>query len=581
MRLLGRLCGLETELALYADPARFGGRQWRRVAYERLVAEISRSTPCATASGCKEGVFLANGGAVAFEGERLAAGAGLIELATPECRGPRELLLYQRAMEQLARHAAQQIGLTFIKNDRDAHDSVYGAQENYEVPVGGPISLWIWRLGLIALVPLILLCWACTLLTLLLLLLYFLVTALLVASVRLLSPRHVQPTMRLLWGGDVVSEDGARLILPVWLESLLIRLSSLYSLPVAVALWGLVRIAVFRRTRRLLTPFLISRPILVGAGMVDRRGRFLLADKAPAINCLLGFSAFLGARPVFAIGNFFKAVCIDSFTSWRTFARLFRPRQRLQLAIGDANMCESAEFLKIGSTLLVLDAIEAGYLEDAPQFARPVQALQTFVGDPTLTAAVRDRRGRLWTAVEIQRYYLSVCHRFVRDQADGVSDEVEEVLSVWEDALQALENASEDPAGTDLLVGTLDWPTKRYLVDQVGPGGRWEVKKKIDIRYHELSEDGYYETIRDVGLAPRLVDETSLERAMRWPPSETPAARRGRAIREFTGGEMTVVVGWHDMVVRNRKGKRRLSLETHGAGIPAPHTSLRSRRPHL
>ena len=42
-----------------------------------------------------------------FEAERPAAGGGLIEGATPECRGPREVLVYQRAQDRLEDRTAQ------------------------------------------------------------------------------------------------------------------------------------------------------------------------------------------------------------------------------------------------------------------------------------------------------------------------------------------------------------------------------------------------------------------------------------------------------------------------------------------
>ena len=62
---------------------------------------VARRIPAVRAKHFKEGMFLANGGALWFEAERPAAGGGLIEGATPECRGPAEVLAYQRALVAL------------------------------------------------------------------------------------------------------------------------------------------------------------------------------------------------------------------------------------------------------------------------------------------------------------------------------------------------------------------------------------------------------------------------------------------------------------------------------------------------
>jgi proteasome accessory factor A len=127
------------------------------------------------------------------------------------------------------------------------------------------------------------------------------------------------------------------------------------------------------------------------------------------------------------------------------------------------------------------------------------------------------------------------------------------------------------------LIGVLDWPTKRYLLDQVGSDVPWQVKKKIDLRYHELSEQGYYETIRQAGLVSHLVDETSIELAMRWPPSDTPAALRGRSIREFTGGDTRVSANWHDVIIRSGRTRRRIRLISSRTRSPRIRSKIRPR----
>jgi hypothetical protein len=62
--------------------------------------------------------------------------------------------------------------------------------------------------------------------------------------------------------------------------------------------------------------------------------------------------------------------------------------RRLHVIIGDANLSQSSNFLKFGTTAMVLSLIEAG---QAPKIEvhEPVQALQAVSHDTTLTTTVR------------------------------------------------------------------------------------------------------------------------------------------------------------------------------------------------
>ncbi len=80
--------------------------------------------------------------------------------------------------------------------------------------------------------------------------------------------------------------------------------------------------------------------------------------------------------------------------------------RRLHVIIGDATLCEVATFLKVGTTALVLDAIEEkGFTRDL-SVDRPVGALHTVSHDPSLKALVSLRDGTKVTAVQLQWMYL-------------------------------------------------------------------------------------------------------------------------------------------------------------------------------
>src|SRR5207245_8812828 len=154
--------GLETEYAVRFRPHSFVDRPSDYQLYSLLTAALSRRLPTAAAGEPgkgKPGIFLANGGAVWFERGRLFAQSGLVEGSTPECRGPRQLLICQRAQDRLlaetTRQAAAGGEFSLIKNCRDSRGRAYGAQENYEVTLARGRRLTLWRAAWIMLYPLV------------------------------------------------------------------------------------------------------------------------------------------------------------------------------------------------------------------------------------------------------------------------------------------------------------------------------------------------------------------------------------------------------------------------------------------
>ena len=87
-------------------------------------------------------------------------------------------------------------------------------------------------------------------------------------------------------------------------------------------------------------------------------------------------------------------------------------RQRLQIGIGDSNVAEVAEYLRIGTTMLVLDVIEAGELPTIPVVIAPITALHQVCRDPSLMYRMRLREGDR-SALQMQRFYWEACRAFI------------------------------------------------------------------------------------------------------------------------------------------------------------------------
>lgn len=565
--VLDRLCGLETEYALRivgSDPANVPSRQ--RL-FGALIAALGRRIPAVPARHFKEGIFLATGGAVWFEVERPAAGGGLIEGATPECHGVRQLLACQRAQDRLLSEAAAQadvpVGLSLVKNDQDAEGNAYGAQENYEARFASGWRLVAWRIGLVWLFPLALLTWVAILFSVGGTLAYFLFALACYLPIHLFAGGS-RTWSTFLLGTNLVDGRAGQVQVPVWLESVLQTITRIITLPLAACLLVLLQACAFVPQRRGLLAFLVTRPLLAGAGLVDRTGAFFISDKGPTINCVSGFGGMLFERPIFALGHFFKAVYADSWFSPREYAELFSARHRLQVGMGDSNMAEVSEFLRVGTTMLVLDVIEAGALADPPRLRRPIASLRQVLADPLLRIRLDLRSRQAATALEIQRYYYHVCREYVMATSPQ-HVEAREILRCWDEVLTGLSELQSTGKLPESLVGKVDWVTKKWLLDGKGSHASWEEKKKVDIRYHELSSSGYFQKLIDAELASAVVSAESVERAMRTAPPRSPATTRGHYIREFAGGDEPVAANWKCVLLGHGWHAKAIRLSAHGA----------------
>jgi proteasome accessory factor A len=284
---------------------------------------------------------------------------------------------------------------------------------------------------------------------------------------------------------------------------------------------------------------------------------------------VLGLGGFLKDRPIFTFGHFFKAICVESWFAPRDYFHLWRPRQRLQIGLGDSNMAEMAEFLRVGTTALVLDVIEAGELPPLPALQRPVEALHQLCSDPTLACAVPLVDGRQVTALQLQRLYLQACQQFLERRPEA-PEEAHEVVAAWEEVLDALEQLQLSGEAPQSLIGAIDWVTKKHLLEEAGHGASWEARKKIDICYHELSPLGYFQMLQAAGLAAAFASPQELERAMRTPPANTPATMRGHYIREFSSDTEELSVNWKRVVIGRGFGSKSIRLARYDRPANAP-----------
>ena len=271
-----------------------------------------------------------------------------------------------------------------------------------------------------------------------------------------------------------------------------------------------------------LTPFFVSRQVFTGAGKLgaeaswDDRGshRYQLTQRADFFEAEVGLETTL-KRPI-----------VNPRDEPHADPEKYR---RLHVIVGDANLCEVATFLKVGTTTLVLKMIEDEYLPDLT-LVNPVASLHEISRDLTCSAQVRLADGRRLSAVQIQWEYLERAKKYV--EQEDPSAENEEVVERWESVLVALE---DEPLS---LHRQLDWVAKYRLLEgyRARDGLDWSDPKLrlVDLQYHDVRRDkGLYHRLEASGEVERLTTDEQVEAAVMEPPEDTRAYFRGRCITMY------------------------------------------------
>ncbi len=567
-----RVLGLETEYLVAFVPSRSPPPRWLLLnAVEEAILKLG--PVCEAENG---GYFLANGGAVSFESRRERRDNPVLELATPECTDPREILRYVRAEEILLGRVAASAERTlrrhgypgrvvFGRSNTDWPGRTLGSQENYWVSWRDP---WGWALAGAAAAGLLGMVLACVDA-------FFFLAAHAALKLSTFVRRTLRGRRNLVCRGLLRAGGwAARLPLPrlgPWWQGLqrLVR-----RVLVACAEPVLGRL-VLRKLTPDLAPFLATRQVFSGGGALEFGGATAplhLSARAARITSIWGVSLGQRGKAVFDL----KPLVRDPLS-------LLRRRKRLCVAGADSLMCETARFLSMGTTALVLTMLEEGQRFPEVRLCDPVRSWRRVSAEGP-HAGLRNRDTRVRTALEIQRLYLGRAMSHFAGAPEGSL--ADQVLRLWKSVLERIE---DDPAS---LWGQVDWATKKMLLDGLvfshgdwkrygaygalfdavrrrlpedaalagldretvrlclGPRGvrafaplledgeefarqraLYLAGAKLNFGLHEISRrGGYYQQLRAAGEVPALIDEEEGALAMTQPPANTRAAIRARAI---------------------------------------------------
>jgi proteasome accessory factor A len=278
-----------------------------------------------------------------------------------------------------------------------------------------------------------------------------------------------------------------------------------------------------------LIPFLVTRQIFTGAGKVLHSARgaaFCLAQRAEHIWEGVS-SATTRSRPI-----------INTRDEPHADAERYR---RLHVIAGDSNMSEYATFVKVGSTLALLQMLEEGVVFRDLSLENPIRALREISHDLTCRRRVRLANGRELSALDIQWEYLERVLRYSRTHP--FSPQVQAAVGMWEHLLTGLE---KDPLTLDR---ECDWVAKYHLVEEYRARRHLELEDPrvtlLDLAYHDVTrERGLYYLLERRGLMDRVVTDEDVSRALLNPPQTTRARLRGEFIRAAKARGRDFTVDW-------------------------------------
>jgi Pup amidohydrolase len=287
-------------------------------------------------------------------------------------------------------------------------------------------------------------------------------------------------------------------------------------------------------------PHFVSRQIFTGAGKVGceapSQGRrpvdFQITQRADFFEEEVGLETTL-KRPI-----------VNTRDEPHCDAHKYR---RLHVIVGDANMSEVSNFLKVGTTALVLAMIEDDWFARANRdfsMQAPVAAMRRVSYDLDLSEPLEMADGRTMTALEMQWEHLDLAKKYsevVGLEAVGGDDIGHDVLRRWEHTLSALES---DPM---TLANQLDWVAKYRLISAYRDrhGLSWQDHKlfAMDLQYHDVNPARSLYT--RLGME-RILDPDEVRLSVTEPPETTRAYFRGKCLQRWASA--IAAANWDSLV---------------------------------
>ncbi len=287
-----------------------------------------------------------------------------------------------------------------------------------------------------------------------------------------------------------------------------------------------------------LMPFLVTRQIFAGAGLVYRPDssseyEYQIAQRSGFVEVDQSRRVRFGGRPIVnlrdePLGN----------------------RSRLHIIAGDANRSEVATALKIGTTALVAQMADAGWSPEI-DLASPVGDMREIARNVEGGWVVSTVAGGEIPAIEAQRVYLEEAER----RFSGRDEDTDWTLAYWDKVLTGL---AEDPMS---LRGIVDWVTKLHVLESFADGSAlgWgdDDLCKVELAYHHIDPlVSLFTTLKEREEIEILIPDGAIRQAMSSPPAGTRAVGRARLIQSLSEHQADSLIPWKNL----RQGLGELTL---------------------
>jgi len=303
-------------------------------------------------------------------------------------------------------------------------------------------------------------------------------------------------------------------------------------------------------------PFLISRQILVGAGKVvqtPRGSTYAVSQRADHIWEGVS-SATTRSRPI-----------INTRDEPHADADLYR---RLHVIVGDSNMSDTTNLLKVVSAHLVLSMIESGTVMRDLTLANPIRAIREISHDTTGTRTVKLANGRELSAIQMQSEYFQKVSDFVARR--GIVDPVtQQAMELWERSIKAVGSGD-----LHLIDREIDWVIKLRLIERYMRKNEMTLDSariaQLDLAYHDIRRDrGLFYLLERGGAVDSILTPAQIETAKDIAPQTTRAKLRGDFITRAQERRRDYTVDWVHLKL-NDQGQRTVLLKD-----PFQHTDER------
>ncbi len=296
-----------------------------------------------------------------------------------------------------------------------------------------------------------------------------------------------------------------------------------------------------------LLPFMITRQLICGAGMVGRatggfQPGFVLSQRADQVWEGIS-SATTRARPI-----------INTRDEPHGDSERFR---RMHVIVGDSNMSETTFALKIGSTLLVLEMIEAGVTLPDFEMDNPIGHIRDIARDMTGSTPLLLKDGGTVTALEVQEATLAAATQWLEERPDEgtPTEELRRVVDLWTRQLTALR--TQDFSQVDREI---DWVIKLNLLNRYRErlGEDWTHPKlaQIDLTYHDIRPGrGLFPLLESRGMVERWTTDEAIEAAVDTAPETTRARLRGQLIHRAEELGAPITTDWVHLKVNEPESR--------------------------